>query len=72
MGLALGPGLVAVWNAIITGCAENRYSDIVFNRFRRMHLCASDYEVFEETEGIYIHDQITDRETMSGLEKIIQ
>lgn len=34
--------------------------------------CTSDYEVFEETEGIYIHDQITDSETMSGLGKIIQ
>lgn len=29
---------VAVWNAIVTGCAENGYSDIAFDMFRRMHL----------------------------------
>lgn len=29
---------VAVWNAIITGCAENGQAEIAFDLFRRMHL----------------------------------
>ncbi|KAI8565701.1 hypothetical protein RHMOL_Rhmol03G0281600 [Rhododendron molle] len=29
---------VAVWNAIVTGCAENGYSDVALDMFRRMHL----------------------------------